>query len=543
MGIKDLYAVIEKEAGDCFETVTLHKLSGLRIAIDISIFLYQYIRTAGNDGWVNMFINFLCKFLKHNIITVCIFDGPNPPSEKKLEQLYRREAVKVSVDKMDRCIELRDTLARYNEEDDLPGDLVEECKLLLKSRNSKNPDLTNYYSAMDIISSLQKKIDTLANQTIAITAEHRATAFKIVNMMGLHAIQADGEAEGVCSYLAKIGEVHGVLSEDTDCLAYGAPFLFVYRQKYKVSDEKIYAIHLQTILDRMGYTYDQFLDLCVLLKCDYNKHTYTNGKQSPTVFKGYIPDEDGNVPEKAKPQNLGMTRIMELMRRFGSFEKIREYMINPEDVKYERCREIFLTKPVLPFDKMYETNLQPDFEALEDFVVQNRVYVNMTHIRELLKPTPVVFRGDTSDDELDLSSGEDIFEDNREEEEHSSTDSPLNKEDTPQPSIQVVGCSSDENDSEHPQPYSSTMTLVIDNTPEKYYYYQLTLSTGDKVIVRAVEREYIETFCENPQSTNFREWLAFAGVKYPEDLPIKLKNKRRVPSTSSVSYTIDSFGK
>lgn len=557
MGIKDLYKVIEDEAGDCFEEVTLHKLSGLRIAIDISIFLYRYIRTAGNDGWMNLFIGFLCKFLKHNIITVCIFDGPNPPSEKKLEQLYRRETVKASLEKRDKIILLRDKLAKFEEEDDLPEEIVEECRSLLKVRNSKKPDLTNYYSPTDIITSLQKKIDTLDNQTLPITSEHRDLAFQIVNMMGLHAIQADGEAEGVCSYLAKIGEVHGVLSEDTDCLAYGAPFLFVYR-KNKATDEKLFAIHLQTILDRMGYTYDQFLDLCILLKCDYNKHTYTNGKQSSSVFKGYIPDEDGNIPKNAKPKDLAKTRVVELMRRFGSFERIREYLVNPEDIKYERCREIFLTKPVLPLDKMYETNLAPDFEALDDFIIRNQVYVNMQHLRELLKPTPILFDSTSGDDHASII--EEIFleeEPLRSPDEEvcvptSSSSGEKEVDITPSSStieyamssstVEEVTPSSSTVEDDGFVPSSSSMTLEIRNEEEKYYYYQLTLSTDDKVLVRAVERDYIDTFAKNPTSFRFREWLAFAGVSHPKDLPIKIKNKRRVPSTTKISYTISAKG-
>jgi hypothetical protein len=75
MGIKDLYKVIYEHGSEGVGVVNLEDIKGLRIAVDISVFLYKFIRTAGDDGdkWLNAFIHFLCTFKKHKINCVCIF--------------------------------------------------------------------------------------------------------------------------------------------------------------------------------------------------------------------------------------------------------------------------------------------------------------------------------------------------------------------------------------------------------------------------------------------------------------------------------------
>lgn len=418
MGIDDLCSVIEDEAPGVVTSCHLSVLNGFYVAVDISIFLYKYIRTAGGNGWVNVFISFLCSFIKHNIVTVCIFDGPNPPIEKKLEQNSRRDNVAKMMEKLALLVECKKVLVEdHVEGDTIDPDLVQRIKELMKS--PVKPDTTNYYSVSSVSDNLTHKINTLKNQTMAITQDHKDIAFKIVELMGLHAIQADGEAEALCSHLAREGIVHGVLTEDTDCLVYGAPFTFAYK-KFTLGDEQVVVYHLDSILDAMNMTHDTFVDMCIMLKCDYNRHIFredtspssspssssTSSKRETTKIRGRMPDEDGNpiTPKKTKDIAIGTTKVVALIKRFGSYKECERFITNPEDYRYERCKEIFTTFPPLPFKEMFKRNIQPDIGALETYVSSMGVYVNFAKVRALTAPTPVKFEDANEDEEDSLSS-------------------------------------------------------------------------------------------------------------------------------------------
>ena len=90
MGINHLYQVIKLLCPDQLGSVDISELVGYKIAVDISIFLYKYVRSAGETVWMNIFILLLCTLKKYGIKAICIFDGPNPPIEKKKEQEKRR---------------------------------------------------------------------------------------------------------------------------------------------------------------------------------------------------------------------------------------------------------------------------------------------------------------------------------------------------------------------------------------------------------------------------------------------------------------------
>lgn len=423
MGINGLCKVIEEEAPDVVTTCHLSALNGFYISVDISIFLYKFIRTAGGSGWVNVFISFLCKFIKHNIVTVCIFDGPNPPIEKKLEQLSRRESVAKAVDKLQNLIECRSLVQEnYVDDDDVSEDLIARIKSLLFS--PVKPDTTNYHSVRSIVDNVSHKIEKLKNQTMSITQEHKDIAFKIVELMGLHAIQADGEAEALCCHLAREGIVHGVLSDDTDCMVYGAPFTFTYKN-FTLSDEQVVVYHLDSILNAMGMDHASFIDMCIMLRCDYNRHIFTEGSSSGsgemTKIRGHMPDKNGNPvirkPTKKNPDvtdvAVGPKKIIELIKRFKNYDNVEKYITNPEVIRYERCKEIFTTFPPLPFKEMFKRNLQPNIPELESYVTSLDVYANFAIIKSLTAPTPVRVESDSDDDTLSsfTDSEEDAFPD------------------------------------------------------------------------------------------------------------------------------------
>lgn len=79
MGIKYLNRFLRKKCPESIGYIKLNELTGKKIAIDISIYLYKY--EADNVLLENIYL-MLATFRHHGIIPVFIFDG-KPPAEKK----------------------------------------------------------------------------------------------------------------------------------------------------------------------------------------------------------------------------------------------------------------------------------------------------------------------------------------------------------------------------------------------------------------------------------------------------------------------------
>lgn len=358
MGIQDLYKIIPKEHVIVYR---FEELEGLKIAVDISIFLYKTIRSCGNEGWMAAFILLLCKLKKHRIKAICIFDGPNPPPEKKDEQTRRRAQNKKALDRLALCIELKKEL---EERPELTDELIAKCKFLIVGK-SKKPDYTDYHDHENIIISLNQSIRKLTNQTIPITDEHKENAKEIVEMMGLTCIQADGEAEALCASLAVHKMVDAVLTEDTDVLAYGTPLMFAFKD-YKLTDNSIFGLHLSSILESLDMNHATFRDMCIMLGCDYNDRV-----------KGY--PQDGK--KRKKPVSLGQKHVFELFSEGGMcIEDLLEFIPDPSPLIYERCREIFVPQDVSDFKIVYAS--EPDYQALMEFFARHEIKLGMKYIRE-----------------------------------------------------------------------------------------------------------------------------------------------------------------
>ena len=361
MGIQDLYQIIPE---DQLIIYRFDELTGLKIAVDISIFLYKTIRSCGNDGWMSAFILLLCTLKKYRIKAVCIFDGPNPPPEKKGEQDRRRSQNSKSMDRLSECKELKPVLETYLTNTELlPEEIRNKAETLIKGK-SKKPDYTNYFRVEDIISSLDHVIWKLENQTIPITNRHKDLAKEIVEIMGLTCIQADGEAEALCASLAVHGVVDAVLTEDTDVLVYGTPLMFAFKD-FKLSDKSLFGLHLGSILESLGMSHSTFRDLCIMLGCDYNSRV-----------KGFPQDER----ERKKPISIGKVHALAFMEEYGCIENILEFIPDPSPLIYERCREIFQPQDVSQFKIVYAS--QPNYEALREFFAMHEVKLSLKYIRE-----------------------------------------------------------------------------------------------------------------------------------------------------------------
>lgn len=92
--------------------------------------------------------------------------------------------------------------------------------------------------------------------------------------MGIQCVQGPGEAEAYCAFLNKHGLVDGVISQDSDCFAYGA--VRVYRN-FSVSTQGAQAAaggavdiyDMREITSRMDFGQQKIIVMALLCGCDY----------------------------------------------------------------------------------------------------------------------------------------------------------------------------------------------------------------------------------------------------------------------------------
>ena len=211
MGIKSLTKLIKVNSPDSIETSQLHKLSGKKVAIDASLFIYQClinVRYNGkslknrNDKVTSHISGIFYKtinYLSMNVTPIYIFDG-KPPEEKN--EIIKERQIKANCAKAD--------LEKATTDEE-------------KAKYEK--------------------------QCIRLTKEHIDDIKKLLDLMGVSYLHIDGEAEAVASELCRIGYVDYVVTEDMDTLPFGCPNLIRNcldrSQKRK---DLISIIHLEKLL-------------------------------------------------------------------------------------------------------------------------------------------------------------------------------------------------------------------------------------------------------------------------------------------------------
>src|SRR5579862_538136 len=164
MGIKNLFKIIKEYAPELLVKFSLNEWRGHSFAVDISIFLNKYIKSAGPIYWINTFFIFLCTLKKHGIKMICVFDGVNVPKEKYIEQQSRIEGAEKAKRRLKRATEIRDLIIKNYIPKDiiLPDNIQEECKALLGSR-LKRP--IKFHECTDVYDALNELIGRLEIQT------------------------------------------------------------------------------------------------------------------------------------------------------------------------------------------------------------------------------------------------------------------------------------------------------------------------------------------------------------------------------------------
>ena len=331
MGIDGLSRVLGENAPNGQKFVTMKSQFGRRIAIDASCTLYQFlIALKGFEGGqgteltndagevtshlVGIWSRTL-RMMGEGLKPIYVFDG-KPPELKSKELSKRKERAQAAAAQLDTA-----------------GEEVPDAEL-----------------------------EKIAKRTVRVTPEQTAECIKLLRLMGLPVVQAPGEAEAQCVELVKSGKAWAVGTEDMDALAFGAPRMLRHltyssnaARKQQTFGDGIIEYDLEKVLEGMQMPFAQFVDLCILLGCDYT----------------------------SKLAGVGPVRALEGIRAHENIEALVEFLRskaksveafdeNAEKFDFVAARELFAKPDVTPGDALEIAFTAPDVEGLKAFLIDEK---------------------------------------------------------------------------------------------------------------------------------------------------------------------------
>ena len=267
MGIKNLNKLLRAKCPEVFENIHISEYSYKTIAIDTSLYLCSYKSCYGESGWLSAFIKLVACLRKNEVHCVFIYDSGCVP-EKLGERAERRENRR----KMEeRVWKLEESLDEYHK----TGEVSQLLKDFLSKRSSKQKRLLSPETKMSFdAKAAQYYIDKSKKQLFTLHPDDYKKTRLLFDILQVPYYDAPLEAETMCADLCKRGLVDGVLTEDTDVLAYGVP---VFISKININTGECVRIKYGNLLQKIELTALQFLDLCIMCGTDYNKNIYRIG--------------------------------------------------------------------------------------------------------------------------------------------------------------------------------------------------------------------------------------------------------------------------
>jgi len=307
MGILGLSKLIADVAPAAIKENEIKNYFGRKVAIDASMSLYQFLIAVRQEGGaqlttedgsttshlMGMFYRTI-RMVDNGIKPVYVFDGK--PPQMKAGELEKRK-------------EKRD----------------EAQAALEKAKEEGN----------------MEEVDKQNRRLVKVTTDHVSDVKILLKHMGIPFVEAPCEAEAQCAELVKGGKVYAAGTEDMDALTFGSTVLLRHLTFSEARKMPIKEFHLNNVLDGFEFSQEEFVDLCILLGCDYVD----------------------------KIKGIGPKKAIELVKKHKNIETILNNIDKtkyppPENWLYTEARRLFTSPDVTPASEIDLKWEKPDEEGL-----------------------------------------------------------------------------------------------------------------------------------------------------------------------------------
>ncbi|MAI14504.1 MAG: hypothetical protein CMM15_10830 [Rhodospirillaceae bacterium] len=262
MGIKNMHVFLKRNgAASIYQTISLEELRNLKIAVDTSIYMCRFKSSMGTK-WLQGFWNLVLTFKKYGIVPLFVYDSKAPPEKEHERQLRQDSKNKIQQ-------RITTLSAEWDAFDQQPNSLEDIKhfpaleKIVLRFNMKSKNELLEY------ILRIQNSGTKIASVDFDLTKD-------LFHHCGFSVMQAPGEAEALCAFLNRNDLVDGVLTEDTDVLAYRTPVMFHH---FDMTAGTVMRIKTEDILRTLNISDDSFLDFAICCGTDYNRNMTKVGPQ------------------------------------------------------------------------------------------------------------------------------------------------------------------------------------------------------------------------------------------------------------------------
>jgi flap endonuclease-1 len=180
-----------------------------------------------------------------------------------------------------------------------------------------------------------------SSRIVKVDESHIDDCKDLLDVMGIPYIQAPSEAEAQCAELVKGEKVFGVGAEDMDALAFGCKILLRNLTTSETRNIPVREFNYDRILQDFKMSDHQFIDLCILIGCDYCE----------------------------KINGIGPKRGIKLIQEHKCIENILKVIdtnkyIVPENWRYEPARQLFINPEVISASSVELQWKPPDIEGI-----------------------------------------------------------------------------------------------------------------------------------------------------------------------------------
>ncbi|XP_051177207.1 flap endonuclease 1-B isoform X1 [Lolium perenne] len=320
MGIKGLTKLL---AGHAPRAATLRRVEDYRgrvIAIDASLSIYQFLVVVGRKG-TEVLTNEAGEVTRQEKNNFTILSAHQNSRLIGHEPMMFISSFELSSLNHSHLQGMLNRTVRLLEAGIKPVFVFDGEPPDLKKKELAKRSLKRDDASKDLLSAIEvgdeDSIEKLSKRTVKMTKKHNDDCKRLLGLMGVPVVEAPGEAEAQCASLCENHKAYAVASEDMDSLTFGARRFLRHVTDLSFKKSPVTEFEMSKVLEELGLTMDQFIDLCILSGCDYCEN-----------IKG-----------------IGGQRALKLIREYGCIEEVvpnlnKRYIV-PEDWPYQEVRALF----------------------------------------------------------------------------------------------------------------------------------------------------------------------------------------------------------